>query len=186
MADLGLALLPALLVETLTGVILFLFAHGLTPKGSAWAAAVFEFLAAHDLLVVQDISFQTDVHVWAGYLTTWTLALKAWQSWPTLTGWFPRRFSPSRLRAEKAAAWALLVLGPASYLSGVAVALRWFPLQDRLALNVHLWVSVALVAPLAWHVWRYFPEGIRVLSVQLRRSGPGARAGGRAARIAGT
>ncbi|MGH2458969.1 MAG: hypothetical protein ACRDIY_08890 [Chloroflexota bacterium] len=169
-ADLGLTLLPALAIETLTGAVLFLFAHGLTPRGSGWATATFNFLAANNLLVLQDISFQTDVHVWAGYLTTWALVLKAWNSWPTLTGWWPRRFSRSRLATEKAAAWALLVLAPASYLSGIAVALRWLPLQDRLALNVHLWVSVALLAPLGWHIWRYFPEGLRVLTVQIRHA----------------
>jgi len=57
-ADLGLALLPVLAVETLTGLVLFLFAHGLTPKGSAWAGHVFDLLAAAHLLVIQDISFQ--------------------------------------------------------------------------------------------------------------------------------
>ena len=170
MADLGLALLPVLFVETLTGLVLFLFAHGLTPGGSGWAATAFDFLAANNLLIVQDISFQTDVHVWAGYLTTWTVLLKAWSSWPTLTGWWPRRFTPERMKAEKAAAWALLALAPASYLSGIAVALRWLPRDDRLALNLHLWVSLALLAPLGWHVWRYFPEGCRVLSVQVRHA----------------
>ena len=168
-ADLGLALLPVLLVETLTGLVLFLFAHGLTPRGSGLATTVFNFLAANNLLVIQDISFQTDVHVWAGYLTTWTVALKAWSSWPTLTGWWPRRFSASRLKIEKFAAWSVRVLAPTSYVSGIAVALRLFRLQDRLLLNAHLWVSLALLVPLGWHVWRYFPEGLRVLSVQLRQ-----------------
>lgn len=167
-ADLGLALLPVLGVETLTGLVLFLFAHGLTPKGSPWAGRVFTFLAQNNLLVIQDISFQTDVHVWIGYLTTWTILLKAWASWPTLTGWWPRRFSPSRLANEKAAAWALLILAPASYLSGIALALRFFPVGDRAIENVHLWVSAALLLPLGWHVWRFFPEGLRVLSVQVR------------------
>jgi hypothetical protein len=34
-ADLGLTLLPVLLVETLTGLVLFLAGHGLAPKGTA-------------------------------------------------------------------------------------------------------------------------------------------------------
>lgn len=167
-ADLGLVLLPVLIIETLTGMVLFLFAHGLTPGESRWAAAAFNFLAANNLLVLQDISFQTDAHVWAGYLTTWAIALKALSSLPTLTGWWPRRFSPSRLKLEKAAAWSVLVLAPASYLSGIAVALRLLRFQDRLLLNAHLWISLALLIPLGWHVWRYFPEGTRVLTVQVR------------------
>ncbi|MGH7861293.1 MAG: hypothetical protein ACREOS_03540, partial [Candidatus Dormibacteraceae bacterium] len=85
-------------------------------------------------------------------------------------GWWPRRFSKSRLTIEKAAAWALLVLAPASYATGIAVALRWLPPRDRLVLDAHLWVSLALLLPLGWHVWRYFPEGIRVLTVQVRHT----------------
>ena len=169
-ADLGLALLPVLAVETLTGLVLFLFAHGLTPKGSAWAGHVFDLLAAAHLLVIQEISFQTDVHVWVGYLTTWTLALKAWASWPTLIGWCPRRFSAERLRAEKVAASALLALAPASYLSGITLALRLFPLHVPIVRDVHLWVSVLLIPPLAWHMIRFFPEGLKVFSVQVDRT----------------
>lgn len=167
-ADLGLFLLPALVVETLTGLVLFAFAHGLAPKGSAWADAVFEFLAQNNLLTLQDIGFQTDVHVWAGYLTIWAIALKAWASWPTLRGWHPRRFSALRFNLEKAAAWALLTLAPASYLTGTAIALRLFRFHDRFISNLHLWVSLLLLPVLAWHILRFLPLGLKVLRVQLK------------------
>lgn len=167
-ADLGLSLLLALIVETMTGSILFLFAHGLTPKGSAWSAYVFNALASSNLLVIQDISFQTDLHVWAGYLSTGAIVLKAWASWPTLTGWWPHRLSPARLTFEKTAAWALLILGPASYLTGLALVWRPFLRYDPTIRNAHLWVSLALVVALGRHVWRFFPTGLKVFWVQLR------------------
>ncbi len=169
-ADVGLVLLPVLVIETLTGLVLFLFAHGLTPKESAWAGYVFSLLASANLLVIQDISFQTDVHVWVGYLTTWAILLKAWASWPTLTGWWPRRFSRIRRVVEKAIASSILILAPASYLSGVALALRLLPREERALRDLHLWVSALLILPLAWHLVRFFPEGIRVLRVQCRRA----------------
>lgn len=168
-ADLGLALLVTLALETLTGLVLFLFAHGLTPRGSAWAAAAFSFLARNNLLMLQDISFQTDVHVWIGYVTTAVIAVKGVAAWPALTGWRPRRFSAARLVIEKGVAWAVIVLAPASYLTGIALALHWLPFENRAVLDLHLWVSAALVLLLGWHVWRFFPEGIRVMTVQIRR-----------------
>ncbi len=180
-ADVGLALLPVLVVETLTGLILFLFAHGLTPKESAWAGYVFNLLASANLLVIQDISFQTDVHVWVGYLTTWAILLKAWASWPTLTGWWPRRFSRLRRLVEKAAASSVLLLGPASYLSGIALELRLLPREERTMRDLHLWVSALLILALAWHLVRFFPEGIRVFAVQIRRWPRPARSSPRAA-----
>jgi hypothetical protein len=117
-ADLGLLLLPALAVETFTGLLLFAFRQGLIPKGGPGAQAIFDFLAANHLLALQDISFQTGLHVWAGYLTVWALLWKAWASWPALVGWWPRRFSPGRLAAEKAAAWALLALADPTFPTG--------------------------------------------------------------------
>ncbi len=166
-ADLGLILLPVLLAETLTGLVLFAFAHGLTPKDSAWAAKVFVTLASANLLVVQDITFQTDVHVWVGYLTTWAIALKAVASWQTLVGWWPSRLGPARLAFEKVAAASVLVLGPASYLTGVALTVRHLPRTEHLVRDVHLWVSALLVVPLAWHVVRFLPTGLRIFRVQL-------------------
>jgi hypothetical protein len=168
-ADLGLLLLPALAVETFTGLLLFAFRQGLIPKGGPGAQAIFDFLAANHLLALQDISFQTGLHVWAGYLTVWALLWKAWASWPTLVGWWPRRFSPGRLAAEKAAAWALLALAPASYTTGLALMLRRPDLPYGRLHDLHLWVSLALLVPLGWHVWRFFPTGLRILTVQLRQ-----------------
>jgi hypothetical protein len=164
-ADLGLSLLPVLGIEILTGLILFLFAHGLTPKGSALAARIFNALASANLLVVQDVTFQTDVHVWVGYLTVWLIALKAWASWPTLIGWWPRKFSPSRQLLEK-------TLASASYLTGLALTVRLygtFLFAARIWRDAHLWSSGLLLLPLAWHVWRFLPTAARVALVQVRR-----------------
>jgi len=127
-ADLGLVLLVALGLESVTGIVLFAFAHGLTPKGSTWAAKVFDLLVALNLLVVQDLSFQTDLHVWVGYLSAGVVALKAIASWPTLTGWWPRRFRPRRLALEKLLAWSLFVLAPLSYATGLVLAFRVTPI----------------------------------------------------------
>jgi hypothetical protein len=171
-ADLGLSLLPVLAIEILTGLVLFMFAHGLIPKGSAIAGRIFNALASANLLVVQDITFQTDVHVWAGYLSVWLIALKALASWPTLVGWWPRRLIPSRRRIEKALAWSVLILAPTSYVTGLALTVRpYAPLlfSYRIWRDAHLWSSALLLLPLAWHVWRFFPTAIRVLTVQLRR-----------------
>jgi hypothetical protein len=167
----GLSLVPVFAVEILTGLVLFAFGHGLAPKNAPWAAHVFDFLASTNLLVIQDISFQTDVHVWAGYLTVWTIALKAWASWPTLLGWLPRRFSPSRLAFEKSVSWALLALAPASYLTGLT--LTWRPMSHSYPLlrDLHLWVSALLLLPLAWHVIRFLPLGLKVFWLQLKRIG---------------
>ena len=167
-ADLGLTLLPVLLVETLTGLMLFLAGHGLAPKGTAWGRDVFDWLAATNLLALQDMSFQTDLHVWVGYLTVWTIAWKIWASWPTLIGWWPRRYTPSRRAVEKVMAWSLLVLAPASYLSGTALDLRLLPHVARAVRDVHLIVSALFVVPFAWHVWRFLPTGLKVLWVQLK------------------
>ena len=172
-ADLGMSLLPGLGVETLTGLVLFLFGHGLAPKDVPGAVdlfnRLFNLLARTKLLFVQDITFQTDLHVWVGYLTTGVIALKAWVSWPTLLEWRPPRFGPTRLVLEKAAAWSLLALGPASYLTGLALSFRLWPLHASSLRDVHLWVSIALVLPLAWHICRFFPTGLKVLTVQARR-----------------
>jgi hypothetical protein len=170
-ADVGLSLVPVFVVEILTGLVLFAFGHGLAPKNAPWAAHVFDFLASTNLLVIQDISFQTDVHVWAGYLTCWTIALKAWGSWPTLIGWWPRRLSPPRLVAEKAAAWSLLALAPASYVTGLALTLRPMHLANPLLRDLHLWVSALLLLPLTWHAIRFLPTGLKVFWVQLKRLG---------------
>lgn len=170
-ADLGLALLPILATEILTGLVLFVFAYGLMPKGAPWAQAVFDWLAAANLLFLQDVPFQTDVHVWVGYLTCWVVALKIWASWPTLLNWSPRRFSLPRVAAEKLAAVALLVLAAASYLTGLALAVRlpWF--HDRTLRDVHLVVSALLLVPLAWHLVRFLATSLRVVSVQVKRFG---------------
>ncbi len=171
-ADLGLTLLPILGIEILTGLILFLFAHGLTPKGSALAARIFNALASANLLVVQDVTFQTDVHVWVGYLTVWLIALKAWASWPTLIGWWPRKFSPSRQLIEKTLAWSILVFASTSYLTGLALTVRpygTFLISARIWRDAHLWTSGLLLLPLAWHVWRFLPTATRVALVQVRR-----------------
>ncbi len=172
-ADLGLFLLPVLAVETVTGGVLFLFAHSLTPKGSAIAARVFDVLASMNLIFLQDVTFQTDVHVWIGYLTAVFIVAKALASWPTLTGWWPRRFSLPRQTAEKGLAWILLILAPTSYVTGLALTLRpnvFLPVSQHLLRDAHLWSSALLLAPLGWHVWRFVPSATRVLMVQLRGS----------------
>jgi hypothetical protein len=171
----GLFLLPVLLVETVTGALLFAFGRGIVPKGSEWAQAVFDFLAAHNLLQLQDIGFQTDLHVWVGYLTAWAILLKAIASWPTLVGWWPRRFAPLHLLIEKAAAWGLLVLAPASYLTGTALALHFVSLREHLVHDLHLYTSALLVLVLAWHVWHFLPTGLRVMAVQVRHLKPSRR-----------
>jgi hypothetical protein len=176
-ADLGLLLLPVLTVEILTGLILFLFAHGLTPKDSRLAARIFNLLASSRLLFVQDITFQTDAHVWVGYLTVWTVGLKAVASWPTLTGWWPKRFSPSRRVLEKTMAGLVLLLVPVCYATGLVLTVQPYStvlLSRRTWRDAHLWVSILLLVPLAWHVWRFLPVAIRVATVQLRRIGRGA------------
>lgn len=168
-ADLGLALLPVLAIEILTGLVLFLFAHGLVPRGEGWAQAIFDGLAAANLLVLQDVPFQTDVHVWVGYLTCWLVALKIWASWPTLVGWWPRRFSLPRLAGEKLAAGSLLVLASAAYLTGVALTLRPVPFPRGALRDVHLVVSALLLVPLAWHLARFLSLSQRIAAVQLAR-----------------
>lgn len=168
-ADVGLFILPGLTIEILTGLILFAIGRGLVPSNAAWAQSAFHFLAAHNLVQVQDIGFQTNLHVWVGYLTTWAIGLKAIASWPTLRGWWPRKFAPFHLVIEKSAAWGLLVLAPASYLTGAAISLHLIPFHSRLVRDVHLWVSVLLLVVFAWHVWQFFPTGMKVLWVQLRR-----------------
>jgi hypothetical protein len=171
-ADVGLCLLPFLVAEILTGLVLFLFAHGLTPNGTELGGEIFNALASADLLYLQDITFQTDVHVWAGYLSAGLIALKVLASWPTLVGWRPRRFGPSRRIVEKALAWALLALALTCYVTGLALTARPdapLLLSSRSWRDLHLWSSALLVVPLAWHVWRFYPTAIRVLTVQLRR-----------------
>jgi hypothetical protein len=172
-ADLGLSLVPVLILEILTGVVLFLFAHGLTPRGSAIAGRIFNALASSNLLFIQDVTFQTDVHVWVGYLSTWAIALKAWASWPTLIGWWPRRFGSVRRTWEKTMSWLVLVLAPTCYLTGLALTLRPTPAlytSMRLVRDAHLWSSALLLVPLGWHVWRFLPIAIRVVTTQLRRT----------------
>jgi hypothetical protein len=170
-ADVGLGLLPPLLVELLTGLVLFAFGHRLTPTDEAWAGQVFLFLAAHHLLVLQDISFQTDLHVWAGYLSIWAIALKAYVSWPTLRGWWPRGYSPTRRSLEKALAWVVLVSGPLSYVTGLGLLLRHVPFGSANLREIHLWVSAAFSLSLGWHLIRFLPLGLRVLVVQVRQLG---------------
>jgi hypothetical protein len=165
-------LLPVLCVEILTGLVLFLFAHGLTPKESHLAGRIFNLLASARLLFVQDITFQTDAHVWVGYLTVWIVALKAATSWPTLTGWWPRRLSPSRRVVEKSMAVLVLILVPLSYATGLILTVQPYSslvLSRHTWRDAHLWISVALLVPLAWHVWRFLPVAIRVATVQVRR-----------------
>jgi hypothetical protein len=169
-ADLGLLLGPILAVETVTGGVLFLFAHALTPKGSAAAALIFDALVSAQLLFLQDVTFHTDLHVWVGDVSTVVIVAKALASWPTLTTWWPGRFTPARLTAEKAMAWMLLVLAPTSYVTGLALTLRPYvvlPFSHDLWREAHLWSSALLIVPLAWHVWRFTPTALRVLSVQL-------------------
>jgi hypothetical protein len=168
-SDLGLALLPSLAAEILTGLVLFVFAYGLMPKGAPWAQAIFDGLAAANLLFLQDVPFQTDVHVWVGYLSCGVLALKIWASWPTLLGWWPRRFSTPRLAAEKLAAVSLLVFATASYLTGLALTVRPPLFHDRTLRDVHLVVSALLLVPLAWHLIRFLATSLRVVAVQIRR-----------------
>jgi hypothetical protein len=141
------------------------------------------------LLFVQDITFQTDAHVWVGYLTVWAVVFKAFASWPTLTGWWPRRFSPSRRVLEKTMAWVVLVLVPLCYVTGLILTVQPYStilLPRRAWRDAHLWTSILLLVPLAWHVWRFLPTAMRVGTNQLRRMvrGPpvrtiGARSGGR-------
>jgi len=37
-------------------------------------------------------------------------------------------------------------------------------------LDLHLWLSVLLIVPLAWHVYRYLPTGLRIFWIQIKRS----------------
>ncbi len=169
-ADLGLALVLVLAVEVGTGVVLFAVAHGLTPKGSAWANRLFVALATANLLVLQDVPFQADVHVWTGYLSTAVVVLKGWASWPTLIGWRPRGWTAARLTLEKGLAGAILVLAPASYLSGIALAMAPHLLSLHLLRDVHLGVSALLVPPLLWHLGRFLPIGLKVARIQARHT----------------
>jgi hypothetical protein len=187
-ADVGLALLPGLGVETLTGGILFVFAHGLSPKESILANQLFAALASANLIFLQDITFQTDVHVWLGYVTCGVVGLKAWASWPTLLGWRPKRFSPTRHHVEKVLAWSLLALVVACYLTGLALTVRSYlspVIAWRLVRDAHLWTSALLLVPLSWHLWRFLGVAVRVVTVQLRGSRPALRRGeaGRAVRL---
>ncbi len=168
--DLGLALLLPLLIEAVTGFILFVFLNRLLPRDAPWEGQLFQWLVDRNLLYLQDIGFQTDTHVYVGYASLLVVIAKAVVSWPTLRGWWPKRFGPNRLQFEKAMSWGVLIFGPASYLSGLALELRPFHRQQSFLLDLHLWLSILLIVPLAWHICRFLPTGLRIFWVQIKRT----------------
>ena len=169
-SDLGLGLLLPLAIEVLTGFILFVFLNHLIPRDAPWEGQLFQWLADRNLLYLQDVGYQTDLHVYVGYASLLVVAAKAAASWPTLRGWWPRRFSPGRLQFEKAMAWGVLIFAPASYVSGVATVLRPFRRGQGIILDLHLWLSILLIVPLAWHIYRFLPTGLRIFWIQIKRS----------------
>ena len=169
-SDLGLGLLLPLAIEILTGMILAVFLNRLIPRDAPWEGQLFQWLADRNLLYLQDVGYQTDLHVYAGYASMFLVVAKAAASWPTLRGWWPKQFGPGRLQFEKSMAWAVLIFGLASYLSGIATVLRPFRRGQGIILDLHLWLSVLLIVPLAWHVYRYLPTGLRIFWIQIKRS----------------
>ena len=168
----GLAILLLLLIEGISGLLLWASTH----RQGALAQAFLASLPAARLngpwmRWLLDVTTMTWLHVWFGYWLLGLTGVKLWAVWWLLRRRFPTRFGQRRLRFEKVMAWSLPVVYGVVLATGIAmdqrfVAARW---HDTVR-DVHLWSS-ELAAPITiWHLIRFLPTVWRIGRHDVRRA----------------
>lgn len=167
----GLAILLLLIVEGVTGWLLWVAAH----RRAALATAFLQALPAQRIQGpwirwLFDVPVLTDVHVELGYVLLALTGVKLWAVWWLLRHWFPRRLGQTRLLLEKVAAWSLPIVYGVILASGVVLDQRFAVQWGRDVLrDVHLWSSELAVPVTGWHLLRFLPTVWQVARRDLRR-----------------
>ncbi|MBI3966720.1 MAG: DUF4405 domain-containing protein [Chloroflexi bacterium] len=169
MSWLGLLLLPLIVIDALTGLVLWIFFDLRLRLPDDAARAVLAVLSALRLPHFLDQPVQADIHIWVGLVSIPLLVVKSWATWPMLRHWRPPRTDDLDRALDRALAWAMPVLFAAIFVSGLLVYVRWTPGGRDFWLESHLWLSFLAVVPILYHLWRYLPLALRVVAWAARR-----------------